>query len=144
MIYPQEYSMCTLEKECCCCYMSARLICCKVEFEFNASFLIFCLHDILVEKSGIEVPFYYYESVFTFRYVNNLLNFRATYLRVLKFDGCERGEWKNGLKLNIWKAKIASSLITSWQMDGEIVGRSDRFYFLELQNHCGWWLQPWS
>ena len=21
-------------------------------------------------------------------------------------------------------------------------GNNDRFYFLELQNHCGWWLQP--
>ena len=21
---------------------------------------------------------------------------------------------------------------------------SDRFYFLGLQNHCGWWLQPWN
>ena len=23
-------------------------------------------------------------------------------------------------------------------------GNSDRFYFLRLQNHCGWWLQPWN
>ena len=23
-------------------------------------------------------------------------------------------------------------------------GRSDRFYFAGLQNHCGWWLQPWN
>ena len=23
-------------------------------------------------------------------------------------------------------------------------GSSDRFYFLGLQNHCGWWLQPWN
>ena len=22
-------------------------------------------------------------------------------------------------------------------------GESGRFYFLGLQNHCGWWLQPW-
>ena len=22
-------------------------------------------------------------------------------------------------------------------------GSSDRFYFIGLQNHCGWWLQPW-
>ena len=21
---------------------------------------------------------------------------------------------------------------------------SDRFYFLGLQNHCGWWLHPWN
>ena len=23
-------------------------------------------------------------------------------------------------------------------------GSSDRFSFLEYQNHCGWWLQPWK
>ena len=23
-------------------------------------------------------------------------------------------------------------------------GSSDRIYFLELQNRCGWWLQPWN
>ena len=35
-------------------------------------------------------------------------------------DESERGEWKNGLKLNIQKTKImASSPITSWQIDGK-------------------------
>ena len=48
---------------------------------------------------------------------------------------------KDGLKLNIQKTKImASSLITSWQING--VGNSDRFYFLGLQNSCRWCLQP--
>ena len=43
---------------------------------------------------------------------------------------------KVGLKLNTQKTKImASSPITSWQIDGETV--SD-FYFFELQNHCRW------
>ena len=42
---------------------------------------------------------------------------------------------KAGLKLNIQKTKImASSFITSWQIDGE----SDRLSFLGLQNHCRW------
>ena len=46
---------------------------------------------------------------------------------------------KSGLKLNIQKAKImASSPITSWQIDGGNSGNSDRLYFLGLQNHCGW------
>ena len=40
---------------------------------------------------------------------------------------------KVGFKLNIQKIKImASSPITSWQIDGETVADS----FLELQNHC--------
>ena len=44
---------------------------------------------------------------------------------------------KVGLKLNIQKMKImASSPITSWQIDGETVETvSD--YFWGLQNHCG-------
>ena len=46
-----------------------------------------------------------------------------------------------GLKLNIQKTKImVSSLITSWQIDGETV--TD--YFFGLQNHCRWWLKPWN
>ena len=41
-----------------------------------------------------------------------------------------------GLKLNIQKTKIiASSSITSWQIDGEKVDRVTDF--LLLQNHCG-------
>ena len=46
---------------------------------------------------------------------------------------------KAGLKLNIQKTKImASGTITSWQIEGEKSGSSDRLYFLGLQNHCGW------
>ena len=49
------------------------------------------------------------------------------------------------LKLNMQKTKImASGPITSWQIDGEKNGNSDRFYFLGLQNHCRWSLQPWN
>ena len=45
---------------------------------------------------------------------------------------------KAGLKLNIKKTKIrASGPITSWQIDEEKIEIS-RFYFLGLQNHCGW------
>ena len=43
---------------------------------------------------------------------------------------------KVGLKLNIQKAKImASSPITSWQVDGEKVETVADFF--RLQNHCG-------
>ena len=45
---------------------------------------------------------------------------------------------KVGLKLNIQKMKImASSPITSWQIDGE-TGNSVRLYFSGLQNRCRW------
>ena len=50
---------------------------------------------------------------------------------------------KVGLKLNIQKTKImASSPITSWQMDGETVETVTDFF--GLQNQCRWWLQPWN
>ena len=50
---------------------------------------------------------------------------------------------KVGLKLNIQKPKImASDPITSWQIDGEKNGSSERLYFLGLQNHCSWRQKP--
>ena len=52
---------------------------------------------------------------------------------------------KAGLKLNIQKTKMmAAGLIPQWQTDGEKNGNSERLYFLGLQNHCRWWLQPWN
>ena len=45
---------------------------------------------------------------------------------------------KVGLKLNIQKTKtMTSGPITSWQIDGEIMG-TVRDYFWGLQNHCRW------
>ena len=45
---------------------------------------------------------------------------------------------KAGLKFKSQKTKImASSPITSWQIDGETM-ETDRFYFLGLQKHCRW------
>ena len=51
---------------------------------------------------------------------------------------------KVGLKLNIQKIKImASGFITSWQIDGETM-QTVRNFFVGLQNHYRWWLQPWN
>ena len=60
-------------------------------------------------------------------------------LKSFLFKGKEESE-KAGLKLNIQETKImASSPITSWQIDG---GKWKQwqilFYFIELQNYCGW------
>ena len=45
---------------------------------------------------------------------------------------------KAGLKLSIQKTKImASSAITSWQIDGKTM-ETVTDYFLGLQNHCRW------
>ena len=50
---------------------------------------------------------------------------------------------KVGLKLNIQNTKImASSPITSWEIDGETVETVSDFYFGGLQSHCRWSLQP--
>ena len=46
---------------------------------------------------------------------------------------------KVALKLNIQKTKImASSPITSWEIDGEIVETVSDFVLGGLQNHCRW------
>ena len=58
-------------------------------------------------------------------------------LKSLLMKGKEESE-KVGLKLNIQKTKImASSPITSWQIDGETVEAVTN-YFSGLQNHCRW------
>ena len=45
---------------------------------------------------------------------------------------------KADLKLNIQKTKIrASGPNTSWQINEEKMEKSDRLYFLGLQNSCG-------
>ena len=51
---------------------------------------------------------------------------------------------KADLKLIIQITKImASSPITSWQIDGKTM-ETGTDYFGGLQNHCRWWLQPWN
>ena len=46
---------------------------------------------------------------------------------------------KVGLKLNIRKTKnMASSPITSWEIDGETGETVSDFIFGGLQNHCRW------
>ena len=78
------------------------------------------------------------------RNINNLryagdttLMVESEELKSLLMNVKEESE-KVGLKLNIQKTKImASGPITSWQIDGEKNGNSDRLYFLGFQNHCG-------
>ena len=46
---------------------------------------------------------------------------------------------KVGLKLNIQKIKfVASSPISSWEIDEETVETVSDFIFWGLQNHCRW------
>ena len=60
-------------------------------------------------------------------------------------DKSERGEWKSWVKVQNLENKdhgIRSYhfMVNRWKNRGN----SDRFYFGGLQNHCGWWLQPWN
>ena len=48
---------------------------------------------------------------------------------------------KVGLKLNIQKTKIDHG-IQSHHFMANRWGNNERLYFLGLQNHCRWWLQP--
>ena len=51
---------------------------------------------------------------------------------------------KVGLKLNVQKTKImASSPITSWQIDGETGETVSDLVFLDSKI-SRWWLQPWN
>ena len=69
-----------------------------------------------------------------------LLAEREEELKSLLMKVKEENE-KASLKLNIQKTKImASSPITSWQIDGKKKKNVNRIklYFLGLQNHCRW------
>ena len=84
-------------------------------------------------------------NINNFRYVDDttLMAESEEALRSLLIKVKEDSE-KVGLKLNIQKTKImASSPITSWQINGETV-EIVRHYFLGLQNHCRYWLQSWN
>ena len=51
---------------------------------------------------------------------------------------------KAGLKLNIQNedhSMWSHHFMANRRENNE---NSDRFYFLGLQNHCRWWLQPWN
>ena len=56
------------------------------------------------------------------------------------------GVYSNSCPSSQWcHPAISSSVlpISSWQIDGKTI-EIVRLYFLGLQNHCRWWLQPWN
>ena len=87
-------------------------------------------------EAGIKIARRYINNL---RYADNttLIAKREEELKSLLMKVKEENE-KVGLKLNIQKTKImASSPITSWQIDGETVETVTDF-ILELQNCCRW------
>ena len=110
---------------------------------------LFNLHgEYIMRNAGLD------EAQAGIKSVWNISNFRyADDTTVMAENGEEQKSFlmkvkeeseKVGLKLNIRKTKImASGPITSWERWGDS-GNSVRLYFFELQNHWGWWLQPWN
>jgi len=93
-------------------------------------------------QAGIKISG---KNINNLRYADDttLMGEREEELKSLLMKVKEESE-KAGLKLNIQKTKImASGPITPWQIDGKTM-ETVRDYFLELQNHCRWWLQPWN
>ena len=91
---------------------------------------------MLLIKDGIKIAG---RSINNLRYADDttLMAESEEELKSLLMKVKEESE-KVGLKLHIQKTKImASSTITSWEIDGKTVERvSD--YFFGHQNHCRW------
>ena len=86
-------------------------------------------------QAGIKIA---RRNINNLRYADDtILTAESEELKSLLMKVKEESE-KIGLKLNIQKTEImASSPITSWQIDGETVETvSD--YFFGLPNHCRW------
>ena len=85
-------------------------------------------------QAGIKIP---RRNINNLRYADDTTLVAERELKSLLMKVKE--ESKNvALKFNIQKTKImASSPITSWQIDGETV-ESVRLYFFGLHNHCRW------
>ena len=88
-------------------------------------------------QAGIKIA---RRSINNLRYADNTTHMAESEeeLKSLLMKVKEENE-KVGLKLNIQKTKImASSPITSWEIDGETVETVSYFIFWGLQNHCRW------
>ena len=86
-------------------------------------------------QAGIKIAG---RNISNLRYDTTLMEESEEELKSLLMKVKEESE-KVVLKFNIQKTKImASSPITSWQLDGGNNGNSDQLYFSGLQNHCRW------
>ena len=88
-------------------------------------------------QAGIKIARRYINNL---RYADDTTHMRESKeeLKSLLMKMKDESE-KVGLKLNIQKTKImASSPITSWQIDGKTMEAVRDFIFGGLQNHCRW------
>ena len=89
------------------------------------------------EQAGIKIA---RRNINNLRYADDtiLMTESEEELKSLLMKVKEENE-KVGLKFNIQKTKImASTPITSWQIDGETVETVSDFYLSGLKNHCRW------
>ena len=115
---------------------------------FSPCSLIYRVHNakcwaVYESQAGIKIA---RSNINNLRYANDtaIMAESEEELKSLLIKVNEESE-KAGLKFNIQKTKIIASIpITSWQIEGVKSGNSGRLYFLGLQNHCRWWLQPWN
>ena len=93
-------------------------------------------------QAGVKIA---RRNISNLRYADDItLMAESEELKSLLMNVKEESE-KVGLKLNIQKSKImASSSISSWQIDGEMMETLRDFILGGLQNHYRWWLPPWN
>ena len=98
-----------------------------------------CMRNARLDEAQVEIKIAG-RNINNLRYADNtiLMAESEEELKSLLMKVKEESE-KVGLKLNIQKTKImASSPITSWQIDGERVETVTDFIFSGLQNHYRW------
>ena len=92
-------------------------------------------------QAGIKIA---RRNINNLRYTDDTTLMAERELKSLLMKVKEESE-KVGLKLNIQKTKImASSPITSWQIDWEAMETVTDFILGGSKNHCRWWLHPWN
>ena len=89
-----------------------------------------------LDDSQADIKISARRNIFNFRYADGT-TLMAESKEELKSLLIKEESKKVGLKFNFQKTNImASSPITSWQIDGETM-ETVTVYFLGLQNHCG-------
>ena len=91
-------------------------------------------------QAGIKIAG---RNINNLRYADDITHMAESEEELKSLDEGEKGEWKSWLKTQhsknedhgIWSHHFMAN---RW---GNNVN-SDRLYFLGLQNHCRWWLQP--
>ena len=98
--------------------------------------------DWMILQAGIKIA---RRNKNNLRYVDDHPSGRKLRGTKEPLDESERGEWKSWLKAQHSKKDDHSIwfhhfMANRWGNNGN----SGRLYFLGLQNHCRWWLQPWN